>query len=456
MEKEIVIIGAGLTGLTLAFLLKQQGRSILLLEKETRTGGQIRTFREGGFCFESGPNTGVISCPEVAELFQQLAPNGDLLETAREESKRRLIWKGDRFEPLPSGLLSAIRTPLFSLRDKLRILGEPFRAGGVNPDETVGELTERRLGKSFLQYAVDPFLSGVYAGDPMKLVTRHALPKLYRLEQEYGSFIRGSLAKAKQPVTARDKLATKQVFSTCGGLESLIRALTKAVGEAQTETGARNIRIHPRNEKWEVRYETEAGTKSLEARYVITTVGAYALPALLPFLPDEELMPVSRLHYAPVMQVSAGFSSTGGVQYQAFGGLIPSCEKKRALGILFPSACFRERAPREGALFSFFLGGVKQAELLELDDEAIRKLVIGYCHEMLKIPDEITPDLIRIFRHPQAIPQYDKNSDERLRAIRKIESRLPGLILAGNLRDGIGMADRIRQAVSIANQFINI
>lgn len=55
----------------------------------------------------------------------------------------------------------------------------------------------RRLGKSFLNYAVDPFLSGVYAGDPLKLITRYALPKLYNLEQQYGGFIK--MARLPKP-----------------------------------------------------------------------------------------------------------------------------------------------------------------------------------------------------------------------------------------------------------------
>ena len=119
---DTVIIGAGLTGLSTAFHLKKHGIDAVVLEKENRIGGQIRTFTEDGFTFESGPNTGVVSFPEVAELFQQLDGKCEL-EIARESSKRRLIWKGSRFHALPSGLVSAVRTPLFTLCDKFRILG---------------------------------------------------------------------------------------------------------------------------------------------------------------------------------------------------------------------------------------------------------------------------------------------------------------------------------------------
>ena len=125
--------------------------------------------------------------------------------------------------------MSAITTPLFRLSDKFRILGEPWRKRGTDPDEPVGALAQRRLGKSFYEYAVDPFVSGVYAGDPMKLTTRYALPKLYNLEANYGSFIRGAMAKAKEPKTDRDRLATKKVFSAVGGLSQMVDAMAKGL-----------------------------------------------------------------------------------------------------------------------------------------------------------------------------------------------------------------------------------
>lgn len=450
--ENIVVIGAGLTGLTTAFHLTRKGKKVHVLEKSNRTGGQIHTFREEGFVFESGPNTGVVSYPEVAELFAALAPACEL-ETAHEEAKRRLIWKGDKFRALPSGLFSAITTPLFSLSDKFRILGEPFRAKGTNPDEAVGELAARRLGKSFLHYAVDPFLSGVYAGDPMKLVTRYALPKLYNLEQQYGSFIRGTIAKAKLPKTERDRLASKKVFSAAGGLENLTIAMTEAIGKEHITLSATDITIRPSNKQWLISYQTPlGGEQTILADKVITTVGAYSLPKLLPFVSKEDIDKISNLKYAPVVQASVGIRNTNDLQFNAFGGLVPSCEKKEVLGILFPSACFDNRAPKEGALFSFFIGGVKHAELTTWKDEELKALIIHQFHSMLKFPVGIEPDMIRIFRHPHAIPQYELSSGERFQTIEKLEKAYPGLILAGNMKGGIGMADRIRQATEIANQ----
>ncbi len=447
-QKDVIIIGAGITGLTAGFYLKQRGYNVLLIERSDRTGGQIHSFQKDGFTYESGPNTGVVSYPEVAELFSALTPDC-VLATAREEAKRRYIWKGDHFRELPAGLFSALVTPLFSFTDKFRILGEPFRAKGTNPDESVAGLVVRRLGRSYLDYAVDPFLSGVYAGDPQKLITRYALPKLYNLEQEYGGFIRGSIAKARLPKTERDRLASKKIFSAVGGLEALPKALAKQIGEENILLSATEINITPESGRWNVSYAINGETETVQAAKVITAVGGYSLPELLPFVPEEDVAKICNLRYAPIVQVAVGIKDTGKLQFNAFGGLVPTCEKKNVLGILFPSACFPGRAPERGALFSFFIGGVQRPELTQLTDQEIEALVIRELHDMLKFPVGTKPDLIHIFHHPRAIPQYEINSGKRFEMIESIQQQYPGLYLSGNIKGGIGLADRIRQGTEL-------
>ena len=444
-QHEIVVIGAGLTGLSTAFHLHRQGRDVVILEKADRVGGQIHTYHENGFTFESGPNTGVVSFPEVAELFQLLEGSCQL-EIARESSKRRLIWKGDRFHELPCSPVSAITTPLFRLSDKFRILGEPWRKKGTDPDEPVGALAARRLGKSFYEYAVDPFVSGVYAGDPMKLTTRYALPKLYNLEANYGSFIRGAIAKAKEPKTDRDRLATKKVFSAVGGLQRLVEALSK---DLRIITSANNLKVMPTADgQWSCTYN---GTEEIVCRKVVTTVGAYALPALLPFIPEAQMQKMSNLFYAPIIQVILGVKNARGLDFPAFGGLVPSKEQKRVLGILFPSSCFEQRCPDGGALYSYFIGGARHTDYLQKSDDEIREITLEAFHSMLKYPADMQPDLLRIFRHEHAIPQYWSDSGERFATIEALQQQYPGLILAGNMRDGIGMGNRIHQGATIAN-----
>jgi len=453
IKSEVIIVGAGLTGLTLAFYLKKAGINFKIVEKSSRTGGVIHTISEKGFVYETGPNTGVVSHPEMTELFEDLAGKCTL-ETADPAAKRRLIWKNRMWHALPSGLLSAINTPLFTWYDKFRILGEPFRPKGTNPDESLAELVKRRLGNSFLDYAIDPFISGVYAGDPNKLITRYALPKLWRLEQEYGSFIGGSVKKAKLPKNDRDKKATREVFSAKGGLNNLINAMTEEIGAENIILDVQDIITKPLFNGFQLQITTKEQIIAIETKHLVTTCGGYALPGLLPFLTEDEKAPFNELEYAAVTQVLMGFNKWNGMSLKAFGGLVPTKEKRKILGVLFTSSFFENRAPKEGALLSIFMGGIKRPEIIKMNDEEILALLDQELPRMLG-QREINPDMTRICRYPKAIPQYGINTGIRYEMIDHLQKKYPGLILAGNIRDGIGMADRVKQGRTIADELIN-
>lgn len=457
--KKAIIIGAGLTGLTTAWNLKKTGWQVTVLERDLRTGGAIRTYREKNFVFESGPNTGMVSHPEVTELFEELGPEIKV-EPANEDAKRRLIWKNGRWHDLPSSLKDGISTPLFSWKDKFRLLTEPFRKPGKDPDETLDELVKRRMGKSFLDYAVDPFILGIYAGDPSLLVTRYALPKLYNLEQNYGSFIKGSFKKHAELMREKKynpqlykyhKKATKKMFSMSGGLDNLIKALTGKFTDDEILLGCHYITVCPMEGPYTVKFEQHGEIKNMTSHAVITTTGAHEIPSILPFLRDDEKQKINNLLYARVVQVSVGYNEWRGIPLKAFGGLVPSKEHRDILGILFLSSFLKNRAPKSGALLSVFLGGVRNQDIVDLKDEEIKKLVLPELQRMLMVPD-CKPDLMRIFRHNHAIPQYSASTGERLETVNNIQKQFPGLILGGNLRDGIGMADRIRQGFNMASE----
>ena len=451
IEKDIVIIGAGLTGLTLAFYLKKQGTNVLVIEKSGKTGGVIQTVKDDGFVFETGPNTGVVGNPEVAELFEDLEGLCSL-ETANPSAKRRLIWKKGRWHALPSGFVSAVLTPLFTLKDKFKVLGEPFRRKGNNPKENLADLVKRRLGVSFLNYAIDPFISGIYAGDPKYLIPKYALPKLYALEQDYGSFIKGSIQKAKEKKNnPRLQKATKEVFSAKGGLSNLIKALTEKIGSESFLMNAKNIIIHPEQERFQIQTEINGNQEIILAKKVITTAGTNELLPLLPFLTEAEKQPFNDLKYASVIQVIVGYHNWKGINLNAFGGLVPTIEKRNILGALFTSSFFTGRAPKKGALISVFMGGTKRPEIYEMDDEDLETLISRDLREMMGMPI-FRPDLFEIYRYKYAIPQYGLSSAQRFETINQIQQKYPGLILAGNIRDGIGMADRIKQARTIVEE----
>ena len=458
-----LIIGAGLTGLSAAHYLKKAGREFLVLEQNPGPGGVIQTFKENGFIYETGPNTGVIGSSEIAEIFEDLQDLCEL-ETANESAQKRYILKNGKWEPLPSGLLAGLKTPLFSWGDKFRILGEPFRSKGKDPHETLSQLVKRRMGQSFLDYAIDPFIIGVYAGDPDILIPKYALPKLYNLEQNYGSFIGGAIKKQFEKKTDYEKKITRKVFSAKGGLSNLAKALYKNAGEENFLFNISDLKVHLAGKAeskgkgsspaYRVTFHNNGETNKIHTNNVIFTGGSFELQNTFPFIDPADLKSMTDLRYARIIEVTLGFHHWKGIELDGFGGLIPSKEKRDILGVLYMSTRFGDRAPEGGALLTVFMGGIRNQHIASLTDDQIKETVAKEFTDLMHLR-EFSPDLFKISRYEYAIPQYEINSGTRFNTIRKLESQYPGLLLGGNMRDGIGMADRAKQGKMLATQLIN-
>lgn len=452
LEKDIIIIGAGLTGLTTAYYLNKAGADFHVFEKMERPGGVIHSAKENGFSYEEGPNTGVLGTAEVVDLFDDLKDLCEL-EVAKDEVNKRYILKDGEWQKLPSGLMEGIKTPLFTLKDKFRILGEPFRKPGKNPHETLAEMVKRRMGQSFLDFAIDPFILGVYAGDPNYLVPKYALPKLYNLEQDYGSFIGGAIKKGFKKKDEQAKKITRKVFSAKGGLSSLTNALYQSANPECFSLGVEDIQIQSKNGNYQVTGTQNGQQITFLCKKVITATGAHALEKLLPFIPVSEITKITNLQYARVVEVVLGFNEWKGRALDGFGGLIPFKENRDVLGYLFLSAFLEDKAPKNGALLTIFMGGVRKAELTHLSDEEIKKVVEKETVDLMQLP-EFNPDLIKIVRYNHAIPQYGVESGVRFETIDYLQKEYPGLLIGGNLRGGIGMADRVKQGTELADEVL--
>lgn len=452
-QRPIVIIGAGVTGLTLAHKLKKAGLPFIVLEKQGRAGGVVNTQTEQGFTYESGPNSGIISHPEVVTLFDELGQNINV-EKGNDLVKVRYVLKNNNWQALPSSAKSAILTPLFTWKDKFNILIEPFRTRGKNPNETLAQLVKRRLGNSFLDYAIDPFVLGIYSGDPSQLVTRFAFPKLYILEQTYGSFIGGSIKKAKLPKSELEKRTDRSVFSFVGGLSTFTNALYESAGKDNFVFDCEQLVVNKNTDgSYNLSYTKDSNEYQLNTNQVISTIGSTGLETVLPFITPQNMSHLTNLPYARVVEVSLGFDEWEGSALDGFGGLIPHKENRNVLGVLFMSSLFKNRAPEGGALLTIFIGGVRNDGLCDLSDDEILHLLETEITDLMKIP-HYNPSLIRLKRYAHAIPQYGIETEARYAAIATVEKDNTGLIIAGNLRDGIGMADRIKQATLIANNLI--
>ena len=449
--RDVVILGAGITGLTTAWHLKKREKDCVVLDQADHAGGVIRTVSQDGFLYEEGPNSGVVGNIEVLRLFDDLKGECELEVAAGGTVKKRYVLKNGKWEALPGGLKAAIQTPLFSLGDKFRILLEPFRPTGKDPHETLAGLVKRRMGNSFLNYAIDPFIIGVYAGDPGRLVPKYALPKLYNLEQQYGSFVGGSIKKQFKPKTEDEKRVTRSVFSVKGGMSALIDTLEKKIGSEHILLNCNEITVMPVDGHFEVSYlDANNSPQMILTQKVISTIGAHQIGKVLPFIQADKLSKITSLHYTKVLEVIVGFKVWKGRELDAFGALIPFVEKRDLLGLLFMSSLFTGRAPEGGALFSIFMGGVRRPDIYQLSEEEILNVLQREFCDLMRL-DTFQPDLLKIVWHEHAIPQYEADSGERFSTVSQIEQQYPGLIIGGNLRDGIGMADRILQSRQLAD-----
>lgn len=448
-QTDVMIIGAGLTGLALAYYLRKAGVNVLIVEQSERIGGVICSISEDEFTFEAGTNAGIINSAELVQLSRDLN-----IEIEIPDSKRKSywVWKEDNWHALPSGLFSTISTSLFTFKDKIRILKEPFQGRDHRRNESVERLFKRRLGRSFFKYVVDPFISAIYAGDPEKLCVRFALPEYYALEREYGSIVWGSIKRRKGILTDKSVGVTKSFFSVKGGIEHLIRALLNEVGEKHVFTGVTNVRVEPIQGKYACQFKIEGDSYEVVADKLISTIDGLSIASLFPFIPEEVVGKISTIRYAKVIQVVAGYKNWKGIPLNVFAGLVPSNEEKDILGIFFPSSIFRNRAPENGALISVSVGGIKRPDLYLKTDEELIDIVLENMKEMLQCTDK--PDLIRVFRYEKGIPQYEFNTKLRLFTIQEVEKAYPGLILAGNMRDGIGISDRVKQAKEIVDNLL--
>jgi oxygen-dependent protoporphyrinogen oxidase len=445
---DVLVIGGGISGLATAFHLARGGRRVMVLEASPRVGGSIETRTDGAWRFELGPNTVLESDASVTRLIRESGLEGEKV-TASPSAKRRFLWKAGQLHPLPSGPLSFLRTPLFPASAKLRLLREPWIArpadgSGETLEETIAAFVRRRLGQAFLDYAVGPFVSGVYAGDPERLSVRHAVPKIEALEREHGSLIRGALARRKGPAPGGAMISFRE------GLDQLPRTLAKRIGDmGDVRTGVTCQRIVRTGDGF--RADTDEGP--FEARQVVLAVPADVAVRLLEEATEGRSRGLDGIPYAPVALVSTGWRREDVAHpLDGFGFLAPRKEGLHVLGVLFPSGIFPGRAPEGHTVLTAFMGGRTHPEALTWDDDRLMSVILGELRQTVGARGE--PVIHTIRRWPRAIPQYEVGHGRFLDLAREIETALPGLRIGGNFLHGVSVPDCIRNATALAGEML--
>jgi protoporphyrinogen/coproporphyrinogen III oxidase len=481
---DAVVVGAGISGLAAAFRLMRAGMRVAVLEASPRPGGALVTADAAGFRFELGPNTVLESDPSLPALIRDCGLDGERV-VAAPAARRRWVWHGGRLRTLPAGPLSFLLSPLFPPAAKLRLLREPFvRAPPVPPpgardgdDETIAAFVRRRLGEAFLERAVGPFVSGVFAGDPERLAVRWATPRLAALEATHGSLVRGGFALAWTRVARVGRvarLARRQgppsppgsarpargegparaaprgaMVSLRGGLEELPRRLAREIGDVRCGTVCRAVRHDGRGFTVEL-----AGGGAVHAPRVLLAVPAEAAAALLDEATAGRSRPLAELPYAAVAVVAAGYrrqdvahplDGFGFLRATGGGGA-----GLRVLGCLFTSSLFAGRAPEGCVALTAFLGGRTDPEAAAWSDERLGAAVQGDLGRALGVRGEPLARVVR--RWPRAIPQYERGHGRFVALQAELEHELPGLHLAGNYLHGISVPDCVRNATALAER----
>ncbi|MCF6268681.1 MAG: protoporphyrinogen oxidase [Melioribacteraceae bacterium] len=451
MNKEVVIIGAGITGLATAHWLKKDGYYVTVIESNSEVGGSMVTERVDGYLIDFGPNSGLETTPLIKILVEDLNLREQFIYGSKAGNKRYIL-KNNTLQALPMNLKDFLSTKLFSTKAKLRLALEPFigkSKDGYN--QSISEFVTRRLGREFLDYAINPFVAGVYAGNPDKLSVKSAFPKLYRLEELYGGLIKGTIKGARERKRSGEK--SKQdaaMFSFVDGMVTLPKALHSELGDKvllnSTVTSVTNL-----NDKYQITYEQNNSKTKLEADVVISTVPSYIASSFLSNLDSNISSHLNDIYYPPVMVLYLGYDKKDIEQpLDGFGFLIPSKEKKKFLGALWSSVIFDNRSPEGKAAFTLFIGGARSPELFSNDNSKLIDEVIKEFETLMNITGR--HEFVKSKFWKYAIPQYNIGYVEHENYFREFESNNPGIILGGNYVGGISVGDCIKNSEILFNK----
>ena len=460
----IAIIGGGIAGLAAAYELQKsraagQPVEYTLYETRPRLGGSLASEVVAGAVLEAGPDSFLTEKPAAAELCRELGL-GDALLPSNDAARKTWIVVKNRLVALPDGLMFLIPTklvptaltPLFSLRTKIRMgleLLHPPRAS--ESDESVAALVERHYGAEAVDRLADPLLSGIYGGDATQLSARTVLARLVEMEKKYGSLTRGMLAAHKRMREAAknssktQKRAAPPIFTALrGGMQQLVDALAATLDPAAIRTGTPVSKLERTANGW--RITTAAAAEQYDA--IIMAAPAWAAGAMLSGADAQLGEELAGIPYSSSITLNLVYDESSlGALPEGFGFLVPASEGRAMLACTFVHRKFLGRTPPGKAVFRAFLGGMRGEAMLAESDEALVATVRRELSQILgkKVFDAAAePEHVQVARWRRAMAQYAVGHQERMQRIRARLTALPGLRLAGNAYDGIGIPDCIR------------
>ncbi len=447
----IAVVGAGISGLSAAHFLRKAGAEVAVFEKNPGPGGTIGTKVIDGYLVESGPNSTSETNFVIDELLSDLSISDEKVY-ADETSKYRFILRNGRLHALPGGPGSFISTKLWTLGGKLRLFAEPF-IGKAGYEESIADFVTRRLGGEFLDYAINPFVAGVYAGSPSDLSVRAAFPKLYALEEKYGGLLKGALLGARERKKRGTKArASAKLFSFRSGMGILTSTIARELGES-IRFGAAVESVKRDGTSFVVNYSLNAKLDSGIFDGVVLSVPAFAAAAIVKSWLPELSSELAKIKYPPVAVAVLGYRREQvRTDLKGFGFLVPEVESRKILGTIWSSSIFPDRAPEGCVEFTSFIGGSRQPKLTALSSEDVARVVHEENAALMKIDG--VPVFRAVSKWEKAIPQYNIGHLSILDAVRHVESLYKGFYICSNYKDGISVADCIANGKKTAESFL--
>lgn len=435
--KSIAILGAGVTGLAAAHRLVRLGHRVRVFEASTEIGGAVHTERADGWLIERGPNSLLAGDPAIVRLIDELGLTGEQV-SASPEAKHRFIVRRGQPVAAPLSPPAFLRSGLFSVGAKLRVLTEflaPKRSRTT--DLSLETLVASHFGSEVVDYGLNPFVAGVYAGNPQRLSARHAFPRLWEMERTHGSFLRAQIAAAKER-RARGEPTQPGIVSFRRGLQALPEALAARLPEGTLLTEARVETLLP-GRTWNVIWRSGRETRNESFDRVIAALPAPAL-AQLRFGPlaERPLASLDNIEHPPLASLFLGYRREQVTHaLDGFGMLVPAVEHRSILGVIFSSSLFAGRAPDGHVALTVMVGGSRQPELARLPAEELLAAVKPDLEALLAVKG--APVFERHAFWPRAIPQYNLGYETFLETMAATERLHDGLFIGGQARDGIAL-----------------
>ncbi len=447
-KHKVIIVGGGISGLSTAFWLKQEGIDVLLLEREERAGGLIRSEFKDGYLLDHAANCVFNYLPEVNYLCQSLGLGPE--QIARQEAaKKRYLIKDGLPTAVPMDLKGLITTNIWSLKGKARLLMEPFiPKGPKGAEESVAQFISRRFGQEIFERSIEPYVAGTLAGDAERACVKSTFSQFSAIEEEHGSILKGVIKRRFKGVRTA---CAAQVFSFKKGMGALTDGLAVHLGRSLL-SGIAVESMERVGKEWAVSAEISGKKETLRAETIILATPAYETARLVKPLSDNIGTILGGIDYSPMAAAFFGFKREQVAHpLDGIGCLFPKKEKGfNTLGSLWSSTFFEGRSPDGEVLFTNYLGGARDPELLQKSDDEIISIAFEDLRRVAGVEGE--PVLTRLVRHEKGLPQYNMGHQMFLEKLDEYLGVIPGLHLTGNYLRGISVRACISQGKEVAEK----